>query len=546
MNEHGETHTHRYRQIAETLTRHGLGYMLGSFGLDRFAHAGPAAPEDAGLPGRVRMALEELGATFIKLGQLLSTRPDLLSPEFQHELARLQDDAPPFASAMARARIEAELGQPIDTLFAAFTDTPLAAASIGQAHAARLHDGTEVVIKVRRPGVVEQIHEDLEILRNLAATAQRRWRFAARYDVAGLVTAFSRTLRAELDYLHEADSAERFAANFAGHAAVHIPRVFPDLTTSRVLTLERIRGARISELSGLATPDAAALAGRGTEVILKMIFEDGFFHADLHPGNFFIEADGRFGLIDFGMTGEVSEETREKLAQFVYAITRRDYARLTEAVFDLGITGPRLDRRALTHDLEHLIEPWQNRPLGEIRLTALLGEALAVIRRHQLRLPPDLALLIKTIIITEGLGTRLDPSFHLTQVIAPYAEQLMLRQMAPRRVARKLGHAGLDLARLGVELPRQLRALLGDLERGGLDIGLRAGSLEPLLTRLERLTNRLVLGMLAAAFIVGLAALLAVYHPPGWERWAGWMFATGFFLALVLGLYLAWSILRGR
>jgi ubiquinone biosynthesis protein len=492
--------------------------------------------------------MEELGTTFIKLGQLLSTRPDLLPPEYLNEFAKLQDAAPPIAPAVARERIEAELGQPLEKLFASFTAEPLAAASIGQAHAATLFDGAEVVVKVRRPGAVEQVEEDLEILHNLAVAASRHWDFAARYDLPGLVQEFVQTLRAELDYLCEGRNAERFAANFAGDPTVHIPRICWETTSSRVLTLERVRGTKISDAAALdaAGIDRHALARSGTEVILKMVFEDGFFHADLHPGNLFIEADGRFGLIDFGMVGALDETLQERLARLVYALSRQDYDELAAVLLELGVSQQRVDQRILRHDLERLIQPYYGHPLGEIKLGALLDQAFAIMRRHNLRLPPNLALLIKTIIVTEGLGLRLDPSFRLTTVLAPYAERLMLRQYAPPRVLKKLGQAGLDLARLGVEIPQQLRQLLGELERGGLEFGLRPESFEPLLRRLESLANRIVLGILASAFIIGLAVLLSVYHPPGWEHWAGAMFAVGFFFATLLGIYLAGSLLRSK
>jgi ubiquinone biosynthesis protein len=549
-----DLHLRRYRQIAEVLARHGLGWLHGVSGLERFrsfqfdpgerARSASLTP-----PERVRLAIAELGATFIKLGQFLSTRADLLPPEYQTELAKLQDAAPPFDSEAAKERIETELGQPISALFASFDSAPLAAASIGQAHAATLRDGTEVVVKVRRPGVVEQIEEDLEILQNLASVMSRHWEFADTYDLAGLAQEFALTLRSELNYLQEARNAETFAQNFAGDPKVHIPRVFWEMTTSRALTLERIRGVKVSDLNLIEANglDCRALAERGTQVILKMVFEDGFFHADLHPGNFFIEPDGRFGLIDFGMVGAVDEKLQEQLAGLVLALAGPDYDQLTDALLEMGVAtarAPRLDRVRLRRDLEHLISPYYGRPLGEIDLAPLVNDALAIVRRHRMHLPSNLALLLKTIIITEGLGARLDPDFRLLSVIGPYTDQLLLKLYSPSRWLRKLKRAGLDIAWLGAAVPQQLRRLLLEIERGGFEFGMRPESFEPLINRLERIANRIVLGILAAAFIVGLATLLSVYRPPGWERWAGALFAGGFFFALALGIYLAWSILR--
>lgn len=547
-----DAHIHRYRQIAETLARHGFGFLLSFLGLERFLpfHR-ELLGESSGNqlltpPQHIRLALEELGATFIKLGQLLSTRPDLLPPEYLLEFARLQDAAPPFDSDLAIQIIESEFGQPVEQLFAQFNRQPLAAASIGQVHAAQLADGTEIIVKVRRPNVVEQVEEDLEILQNAAAAINRRWEFAKRYDLLGLVQEFALALRAELDYIREGQSADRFAANFAADKSVHIPRVFWETTTTRVLTQERIRGVKVSEISDfdLFGTSRRKLAEQGTQAILKMVFEDGFFHADLHPGNFFIEPDGRFGLVDFGMVGVVDESTQDYLASLILALSQQDFGRLTEAVLELEVVKHRVDRNELRRDLEYLVKPYFGLPLGEVKLAALFNEAFAVIRRHRLHIPPHLALLVKTIIITEGIGTRLDPDFHLTEVITPYADRLMMRLFSPRRMAKKLGQASVDVARLSVEIPQQLRHILAEIERGGFEIGMKPGTFEPLIERLERLANRIVLGMIASAFIVGLSVLLAVFRPTGWEPWAGTMFAIGFFFAVLLGIYLAWSILR--
>ena len=547
-NDHGS----RYRQLAEILARHGLGYLVGVVGLERFVpfergllgHARRAEPYTR--PEHLRLALEELGATFVKLGQILSTRADLLPPEYQTELAKLQDAAPPVPSATIEAALVAELGQPTETSFASFDPTPLAAASIGQAHAATLLDGTEVVVKVRRPGVVEQVEEDLEILQDLAAAASRRWEQADQYDLVGLAQEFAQTLRAELDYIREGRSAERFSASFAENLDVHIPRVFWETTTARVLTLERVRGIKINALDALDAAAIArpALAERAARIVLTMIFEDGFFHADPHPGNFFVEPDGRIGLIDFGMVGTVDERTQDQLVQLLVAVTSQDADRLVDAFMELGVARQRVDRGLLRQDLEHLVSRYYGRPLGEIALGALLGDSLDVVRRHHLQLPPNLMLLLKTAVMCEGLAAQLDPGFRLTTVLAPYAERLMLRQYSPFVWGRRLGQAGLEAAQLGVELPRQVRRLIGDLDRGSLEVGMRPIGFEPLLRRFELLANRIVLGIIAAAFINGLAVLMSVYHPPGLQQWAGALFAIGFALAGALGVYLAWSIFR--
>ncbi len=546
------SHQARYRQIAEALARHGLGYLVGVVGLERFVpfHRGllghPSRPEPYTRPEHIRMALEELGATFIKLGQILSTRADLLPPDFQAELAKLQDQAPLVSNDAIQAVLREELGRPIEEVFATFDLVPLAAASIGQAHAATLADGTEVVVKVRRPGVVQQVEEDLEILQDLAAAASRRWELADQYDVVGLAQEFAQTLRAELDYVREGRSAERFAENFRDDGDVHIPRVYGETSTARVLTLERIRGLKINDLAALEAGgiDRKALAVRASRVLLKMVFEDGFFHADPHPGNFFVEGDGRIGLIDFGMVGSVDERTQDQLVRLLLAITSQDPDRLVDTFLELGVARRRVDRALLRRDLEHLLSRYYGRPLGELALGALIEEALGIVRRHRLQLPVNLALLLKTAVMSEGLGMQLDPDFRLATVLEPYAQRLMLRQFSPLLWTRRLGQASLDAARLGVELPQQARRLMAELERGGLEVGMRPTGVEPLVQRAERMVNRLVLSMLASAFTIALAVLMAVFHPPGWEQGAGGLFSIGFVLAGALGVYLVWSILR--
>jgi ubiquinone biosynthesis protein len=543
----------RSRQIAEVLARHGLGYLVNVFGLERYVpfHRGLLghAPRDTPYtpPEHLRLAIEELGATFTKLGQLLSTRADLLPPAYQRELALLQDQAPSVPGDAIVAVVEAELGGPLSEHFASFEREPLAAASIGQAHAATLPDGTAVVVKVRRPGVVAQVEADLALLRGLAKTAQRRWPAAEQYDLVTLTDEFARTIRAELDYELEGRTVERFATNFSTSPDIHIPRVFWSRSTGQVLTLERISGLKVTNVAALdaACIDRSALARRATDAILQMIFEHGLFHADPHPGNLFIEPDGRIGLIDFGMAGTVSDSARDALAAVILAVLSRDYEQLVEALLALGFARQRVDRQALRTDLERLLAPYYGRPIGEIALGPLLEAAFATIRAHRLQLPPDLALLLKTLIMSEGMGAQLDPDFHLAEALAPYAEQLLRQRYAPLRLAHELASAGSAAARLGMDLPAQLRQIVADLERGGLQVGVRPERVEPILQRLERLANRLVLGMLAAAFIVGLAVLLAVFHPAGIERWAGALFTFGFAAALLLGIVLAWSILRG-
>ena len=475
-----------------------------------------------------------------------SPRGLILGPEYQVELAKLQDAVPPVPGDAIRELITRELGQDPETAFASFEIVPLAAASIGQAHAATLHDGTEVVVKVRRPGVVEQVEEDLEILRNLAAHASRRWQALDAYDIVGLADEFAGTLRAELDYLREGRSAERFAANFAHDAAVHIPRVFWETTTSRVLTLERIRGIKVDDTEALdeAGIDRRALAELATRVTAQMVFEDGFFHADPHPGNFFVEPAGQLGIVDFGMVGEVDQRLRDQLGALLVALAQTDSDRITDAVLSLSTVQGRVDRATLRTDLAALVARNEGRTVGEIHLGPAVEEGLAIVRRHHLQLPREFALLLKMVVMNEGMAARLDPDFRLGEVLSPYARRLVAREFSLAAFARRLGQAGIDVARVGAELPDHLRRLLAVLEGSGVDVHLRADEIEPLVARAERLGNRLLAGVIVAAFIEGLPGLMAV-DPRRRRSWERPMFTDGLGAVATLGGYLAWTARRG-
>lgn len=404
--------------MAAIVVRHAVAHLAGIGRRDGSLAARRAR--------RLRLLLEDLGASAIKIGQILSTRPDVLGPEMIAELSRLQDAAAPEAPGVIESVIAAELGRPPEEVFSEFDSVPIAAASIGQAHAARLPDGTDVVVKVRRPGVLAQVDVDLDILERAASLLHRVSRAARRQDIHGLVAEFTSTLRAELDYEHEAANAERFAANFAGRRDVRIPRVFHDATTSRVITLSRLHGIKPDDIDGLrqAGIDLGALAHRCADMMLTMIFEHGFFHADPHAGNFFVEPDGTVGIVDFGMVGSLDDTTRHALVRALGALASGDAPRLADEAMRLGIATTTVDRAALLASLQDLVERHLNRPLAELRIGALLLDVLAVMRRHRLRLPANLAMLAKVFAMSEGLAARLDPSFQMAPVVLPYVSRL--------------------------------------------------------------------------------------------------------------------------
>ncbi len=422
----------RARHITQAFARHGLGWLIGPrlgrhlvpWRRHRWARASRSAPRTR--PQHLRLVLEELGPTFVKLGQIASTRADLLSPEYQAELARLQDAAPAEPWPTIRAALISELGPRLPLV----DPVPLAAGSIGQAHAGVLRDGAEVVIKVRRPGVTALVADDLALIENMAAKTARRLPIAARYDLPALADQFGTTLRQELDYVAELANAAQFAANFTGDPTVRIPRAFKGLSTSRVLTLERLRGIKIDDLAGLdeAGIDRAELARHAAVVILQMVFRDGFFHADPHPGNFFIQPDGAIGLIDFGMVGKIDLATRQRLLTALVAIGTGDGGALVDALVSLGLAGRNVDRPKLSGDLSKLFHEQLARPIAEIALGELLGQVFGVVRHHHLVLPAQLALLLKTIVMWEGLGAQLDPSFRLLDAITAFTGNSIIAQ----------------------------------------------------------------------------------------------------------------------
>lgn len=540
-------HSARYREIAAVLRRHSFGFLASLIGAGRRTRRRgdqvTAPPSDTS-PAHIRRALEELGPTFIKFGQLLSTRPDLIPPALATELSKLQDSAPPVPTEQIRDVIRRELGAEPEELFASFDDEPMASASIGQAHTATLRDGTPVVVKVRRPGAVAQVQEDLEILRNLALRASRAWSLARDYDAPGIADEFAQTLRAELDYLQEGRNAERFAEYFEDDPDVVIPRVFWDYTTSRVLTLERMTGMNVGDTAALdaAGVDRKRVARKGADVVLKMTFEDRFFHADLHPGNLFIHEDGTIALIDFGMVGEIGEELRGQLSGLFVSLVRGNPEALASALVNMAPGSGGVDRDLLRDDLSIFLSRYPLRSLRDTPFARMMAELFAILRQHRLRLPREMALLFKALLLIEGLARRLDPDFRLGEVLEPYAERLARERFSATVLAQRIARASADLGELLLEAPGVLRRLVDHADGSGIEVHLRAAELEPLVGRAERIGNRLVAGMISAAFISGIGSLIG--SDRRFRSWENMMVGTGLGMIGTLGAYLALTARR--
>ncbi|MBM3926834.1 MAG: AarF/ABC1/UbiB kinase family protein, partial [SAR202 cluster bacterium] len=441
-----------------------------------------------------------------------------------------------------------ELGGPINSVFAAFDPNPIGVASIGQVHAATLPDGSEVVVKVRKPGVVDQVQEDLEILYNLAAMASKRWDVAKQYDMSRLVQEFSDALRAELDYVAEGKNIEHFAQLFRNTPEVHIPKIYWEYSTPRMITMEHIKGVRLADAAeiNIAGVDRNTLAERGVRIWLKMIFENGFFHADPHPGNLVLEPNGRLGLIDFGMVGTIDEQVRDSLLEAVRAVADQDADKSLDALEDMDAISRVSSREALRRDLLQVVGRYQRLSVDEVRVGFLLDEIFAMVRQHRLQLPTNVFLLLKTLAMAEGVGTRLDPDFDMVSVLKPYAEKEVRKKYSFGQIASRIKATSADALMLGLELPKRLRRIARSVERQEFRIAMEPVGVDPYLRRLEKLANRLALAIITGSLIAGLAVLTSVYRPAGENTWVGIIFALGLIVAISLGGYLAWSILRSQ
>lgn len=533
----GVARRRRYRRIGSVLTRHGLGAVTSGLGLSflvpfhwgLFGHRRRHTPYT--MAEHIRLALEELGPAAIKVGQVLSTRPDLIAPEVAVELEALRDRVPPVPTDRILEVVAAELGRPPGEVFAEFDPIPLAAASIGQVHAATLGDGTPVAVKVRKPGVVDEVTADLDILTRIAA------RIAAggadhAYDLEELAAEFGWTLRAELDYRMEARNAERLRAALAKMPQAVVPRIFPDLGTGAVLVMERMAGIRIDDPVAIADAgfDPAQVARVHAEVLLHQVFEAGVFHADPHPGNFLLLADGRIALLDFGMVGRLADSTRRAFTRLLLGTARQDAGAMTQALEALGVTShPRVAER-VRRDLHRMLDRYYGLSVDQFSIHDYLDDLLGVVRRNRLQLPSDLALLMKTVAMSDGLWRRLDPSFNAYPLGEVFARRLALRLYSPQQLVRRAAETVAHLLDEG-SLPRRPVPHGEDLEELADILGRQARSSAAQLAR----------AVTAAALVVAIPLLTLTYQPPGWRFLAPALFFGG--IAAVA--YLAVRILFG-
>ncbi|HET6847973.1 MAG TPA: AarF/ABC1/UbiB kinase family protein [Gaiellales bacterium] len=537
------TQAARLREIAHVAARHGFGYAF-----ERRPHSEDESIDmSMAARGRhMREMFDELGPTFVKFGQLLSIRPDVIPPEVIAELRLLQDSVSPFPYEEVEQVIRAELKGSVDQLFARFDPVPVAAASIGQVHFAELHTGRRVAVKVQRPNARRQIEADIELLRRVAGIVKSRVRQLEFVDTVELVDEFARSITRELDYRIEARNADVFRRIFEGSPSVTIPKVYWTYSSERVLTLERIEGTKLGDLD-LAALDQAErrrIAHLMAEIWLEMVFRHGTFHADPHPANIFLLPDGRMGLVDFGITGALSPVDMRRLTRLFFDAVNENIDALPRRLRDLGVRFNSQQEEEFRLELREVYYRYHGAALGEIDPVEMIREAFELIARMHLRLPTRFALLDKTLATLGSVGAEIYPQFNVFDVAEPYAQELMTEQLSPSALLERGREQLVSYSGLLLELPYQVHDTLEQVRDGEIEVQFRHRGLDELTAKADVVFNRLVIAIVMAGTIIG-SALIGAYATGG-PHVLGVHVLTwiGFLMATVLGLVLVWSIIR--
>jgi len=542
----------RLHDIASILIRYGFSDMVRRLGMANvLERAGKVlhwqeAGELARLepPARVRRALEEMGPTFIKLGQILATRMDLFSPEWIAEFEKLQDRAPSVPFAQIRQQLQVDLGAEQEEIFAAMDSEPLAAASIAQVHRARLRDGTDVIIKVRRPGIQPIVEADLRLLQRLAKIVEAESPEMSRFRPRDVVRQFTLSLRRELNLATECRNSERIARNFSDQSEIVIPKVYWTWTGERVNVQEAVNGIPGRDLKAVeqAGLDRKILARRGARAVLKMILEDGFFHADPHQGNIFYLPENRIAIIDFGMVGRLSADRRSQVVDLLHGLVEREADRVVEVLLDWA-GAANIDQDSLRLEIDGLVDQYHGVPLKELNISTILADLTTLLRDYHLALPPDLTLMTKSLITLEGMGRQLDPNFDMVTEFSPFLRRAFLARSAPDVLVKKGWQAVTDGLDILTGLPQDLRHLLRSARSGKLQVHVDVTRLERFGNQLDRATSRLTMGVVIAALIVGSSIVMTVDRGPvlfGFPL----LGLLGFLSAAVTGVWLLISIRR--
>jgi ubiquinone biosynthesis protein len=548
-------HLRRYQQIGRILTRYGFGYVLTQLGVERAITPGlerlrfssseilRATPAE-----RVRMVVEELGPTFIKLGQILSTRGDILPPDFVRELEKLQDTVPPTDFSLIQAQVEKELQKPLDQVFPTFDPVPVASASLGQVHFATLSSGEEVAVKVFRPGIDKLIETDLDILLELATLAEKRTEWGEYYGVLSLAQEFADTLRTEQNYEQEGHNIDRYRQMFAGEGYVLLPKIYWETTTRRVLTMQRIQGIKITDVVALdaAGLDRKEIARRNIAILLQAVLHEGFFHADPHAGNFMVLPNETIAMMDFGIMGHLDHLQRLGLVNLFVGLFRQETDRVVEALSDLGIATKAADRRNLARDLDRLRLRYYGLELEKIRARSFVEDLMGLVFANRLKMPSDLVLVFKAIAMLEGISLQLDPDINVFSEVEPYVRDVLLELQSPVTWVKELGEQMRESAEALVLLPKQLQRMLEQIEAGEGNLSMTMKGFDEPTRRISQAANRLVLAILAAAFVIGPAMLIRALSEIAveWRAGATFLIFAGFAMSMFLTLLLVFSIWR--
>jgi len=533
----------RWSEVIAVLSKYGLADWLSQFNLE--FTKGLLKTRDGEVlarlsrEARIRLVLIELGPTFIKLGQILCTRPDLIGADLANELQGLLASVPPDTPQVVRATIESELGQPIEEIFSEFEENAVASASIGQVHRARLLSGQRVAVKVQRAGIDEKVRVDMDILSGLAQLAESLPELV-NYRPKATLAEFQRMLRRELDFGREERNILQFARDYADTPGVRIPGVYSEFSTPKVLTMEWLEGVSLCYPERLQALDLDLddVAHRGAELYLEMIFTHGVYHADPHPGNILVLEDGAIGLLDFGMVGRIDEPLREQIEEMLLAMVAQDTEQLTRVVMQIGEAPRDLDETALRCDVAEFVAHYGSQPLDEFDLSGALTEMIEIIRRYRIILPTPIAMLLKTLILLEGSGRRIQPRFSLLEAMGPYRKKALMRRLSPKRRINKLRRIAGDLERLAEVFPRRMIDILAQVQSGKFDMHLDHRGLEPSV-------NRLVLGMLTSSLFVGSSLMMSLKVWPVLYLFGGEISVPGVLgctLSVLLGLRLIRAI----
>ena len=542
----------RLHEIASVMIRYGWGDLVRVLGISgvleragRVLHWHSTSEiSQLEAPVRIRRALEELGPTFVKLGQVLATRVDMFPPHWIDEFEKLHSQVPAVPYELLHPDLVAAIKGEPGEVFAEFDPVPLAAASIAQVHRATLKDGTRVVVKMRRPGIESMIQADLRIMDHAARLLESEVPDSRRYDPVQVVSQFRRSLNRELDLVKEARNIDQFARHFADDPLVQIPRVYWEFSNERVNVQEEIIG-----MAGVAPDklraqglDPKLLAARGADAVLRMVLEHGYFHADPHPGNVLFLPDNRIGMIDFGMVGMLTNARRNQIVDLLHALTRKDEQALLQVLLDWsGDTVGDEDR--LAYDVAELMQSYDDLQLKDVKIGGLLNDITAVMRDNNLFLPADLTLLFKTLITLEGLGQQLDPGFHMIDHVTPFVERVIQQRYTPQALLARGRKSVRETLEVLADLPRDLRHLLQDMRRGRVKVDLDLKRLDQFGHQLDRASNRLTMGILTASLVVGSSIIMTVKGGP---QLFGLPFfgLLGFLIAFFNSLWIIFSIWR--